>query len=115
MRKDGTVDVQSRRLIFDWGTSRGPDGMVMDQKGRLYVAGGLNKENLPVETNEHKGGVYIFSPQGKHIDFVPIPRDEVTNCTFGDDDLKTLYITAGGTLWKVRTGTPGRLPWPKLK
>ncbi len=110
---DGTVNFKSQRLLHDWGTSRGPDGMVQDQQGRLYVAGGLNKPNPPVETNDNQGGIYIFNSEGKLLEFVHIPRDEVTNCTFGGDDMKTLYITAGGTLWSIRTTTAGRLPWPR--
>ncbi len=114
LRPDGTVDIDSRRLLHDWGTGRGPDGMVLDELGRIYVAGGLNKPHPPAETaDSFKGGVYVLTPAGQLIDFVPVPRDEVTNCTFGDDDLKTLYITAGGSLWRIRTTTPGRLPWPQ--
>ena len=41
-----------------------------------------------------------------------VPRDEVTNCGFGGDDLKTLYITGGGTLYSIRTTTAGRVIWP---
>ena len=40
---------------------------------------------------------------GKLVDFVPIPKDEVTNCAFGGSDGKTLFITAGGTLWSIAT------------
>lgn len=113
LKADGTVDAKSRKLLYDWGTSRGPDGIKLDAKGRLYVAGGLNKPNPPAETNEKKGGVYVFSPEGKLLTIVHVDRDEVTNCAFGDEDLRTLYITAGGTLWKIRTTTPGDVPWPR--
>ena len=113
LQSDGSLDLTSQKLIYDWGTSRGPDGMVLDTAGRLYVAGGLNKANPPSETNDKRGGVYVFSPEGKLLTFVHIPRDEVTNCTFGGDDLKTLFITAGGSLWSIRTTTPGQLPWPR--
>ena len=41
-----------------------------------------------------------------------VPTDEVTNCAFGGDDRKTLYVTGGGTLYTIRTTTPGRLVWP---
>ena len=112
LQADGSVDLKSQKLIYDWKTGRGPDGMVLDQKGRLYVAGGLNHPNLPNETDDLKGGVYVFSPEGNRVAFAPVPRDEVTNCTFGGADLKTLYITAGGTLWSIRTTTAGRMPWP---
>ena len=114
LRSDGSLNLPSQKLLFDWKTGRGPDGMVLDSQGRIYVAGGLNEPNPPHETaDEFKGGVYVFHPDGKLLDFVAIPRDEVTNCTFGGDDLKTLYITAGGTLWSIRTTTRGRMPWPK--
>lgn len=111
LQPDGTVDAASRKIVFDWQTGRGPDGMAIDRSGRLYVAAGLNKPHPPAETAaKFKGGVYIFSAAGKWIAFVPIPRDEVTNCTFGGPDLKTLYITGGGTLWRIRTHTAGWVP-----
>jgi len=110
LRPDGSIDPQTRRLIFDWKTSRGPDGLKMDQAGRLFAAAGINKANLPYETVEpHTAGIYIFSAEGKLLDFAAVPRDEVTNCAFGGDDLKTLYITAGGTLWSLRLATAGHV------
>src|SRR5581483_2510073 len=66
LRGDGTVDPASRKLLHDWGTGRGPDGIKQDQKGRLYVAAGLNKPNPPFEPAiDKKGGIYVFSPEGK--------------------------------------------------
>jgi gluconolactonase len=110
LKPDGTADSQSRKLIFDWKTSRGPDGLKIDRQNRLFVAAGLNKANPPFETVEpYKGGIYVLSYEGKLLDFVPVPKDEVTNCAFGGDDLKTLYITAGSSLWSIRVNTPGRV------
>src|ERR1043166_4314164 len=43
--KDGSVDLKTKKLIYHWGKGRGPDGVKQDQKGRLYVAGGLNTPN----------------------------------------------------------------------
>src|SRR5205807_1866420 len=100
LRKDSTVDLASRKLLYDWGQGRGPDGLKQDQKGRLYVAAGLNKPHPPFEpATDRKGGIYVLSPEGKLLAFLAVPRDEVTNCAFGGDDLMTLYITAGGTLY----------------
>lgn len=114
LNDDGTVDPPSRRLLFDWRSGRGPDGMVLDVQGRIYVAAGLNKANPPFETiDEFKGGVYVLSPEGKLLAFQPVGPDEVTNCTFGGDDLQTLYVTAGGHLWSIRTTTKGQLVWPR--
>lgn len=110
LTRDGGIDPNSRKLIFDWVDARGPDGLKMDRDGLLYVAAGLNKANPPYETaNKLKGGVYVISAAGKLVEFIAIPRDEVTNCAFGGPDLKTLYITAGGTLWSVPVKTPGRI------
>jgi gluconolactonase len=113
--KDGEVNHDSKKLIYDWGNGRGPDGVKQDAKGRLYVAAGLNKPNPPAEpATDVKGGIYVLSPAGKLLEFLPVPTDEVTNCAFGGDDLKTLYITGGGTVYSIRTTTPGRVVWPKV-
>ena len=117
LKPDGTVDPKSQKLLHDWGKGRGPDGVKQDAKGRLYVAGGLNKPNPPAEpAADVKGGIYVIDPEsGKLLAFVAVPTDEVTNCAFGGDDLKTLYITGGGTLYSIRTTTPGRIVWPVKK
>jgi gluconolactonase len=113
LKADGTVDPASRKLLYDWGKGRGPDGLKQDAQGRLYVAAGLNRPNPPAEPDpDVKGGIYVLSPEGKRLAFLPVPTDEVTNCAFGGDDRKTLYITGGGTLYSVRTTTPGRVLWP---
>lgn len=108
LNPDGSVDPKTRHLLFDWKTSRGPDGLKIDRRGRLFVAAGLNRDNLPDETTKpYPGGIYILSNSGRLLDFIAIPDDEVTNCTFGGPDLKTLFITAGGNLWSVPLKEPG--------
>jgi gluconolactonase len=114
--KDGEVDGKSKAKVHDWGKGRGPDGLKQDEKGRLYVAGGLNKPNPPAEpADDVKGGIYVLSAEGKLLDFLPVPTDEVTNCAFGGEDRKTLYITGGGVLYSIRTTTPGRVVWAGKK
>jgi gluconolactonase len=113
--KDGSVDLTTKKLIYDWGKGRGPDGVKQDAKGRLFVAGGLNKPSPPAEpATDVKGGIYVLSPEGKLLAFLPVPTDEVTNCAFGGDDLRTLYITGGGIIYSIRTVTPGRVVWPEV-
>jgi len=115
LKGDGSIVPNSRKLIFDWGTARGPDGFKMDTAGRLYVAAGLTRNNPPYEFNDkYKGGIYVLSSSGKLLEYVPIPKDEVTNCAFGGPDLRTLYITAGGSLWSIKVATPGRITAPKV-
>ncbi len=113
LKSDGTVDFASQKLIYDWKGTRGPDGMKLDAAGRLFVAAGLNRQNPPYETQEQPtAGIYVFSPAGDLLEFVSILRDETTNCAFGGDDLKTLFVTAGGSLWSIRVVTPGKPVWP---
>ena len=109
LQPNGRVDLATQTLIHDWKTTRGPDGMKLDVEGRLYVAAGLNKPNPPHESAEQPtAGIYVFSPAGELLEFVRIPRDETTNCAFGGADGKTLYVTAGGSLWSLRTKVAGR-------
>jgi gluconolactonase len=113
LKPDGSTG--GRRVIHDFGTSRGGDGMCLDSLGNIYVAAGLNTPNPPAEGGPDTAGIYIFSPVGKQVGFIPIPEDAVTNCTFGDPDLKTLYITAGKTLFRIRLNVTGHLLWPTTK
>ena len=104
LKPDGTVDPKSQKLLYDWGKGRGPDGLKQDAKGRLYVAGGLNKPNPPAEPADRREGRHLRdrpARAGKLLAFLGVPTDEVTNCAFGGDDLKTLYITGGGTLYSI--------------
>lgn len=55
----------------------------------------------------------MLSPNGKLLEFIALPLDEVTNVAFGGSDLKTLYVTAGGTLWSIRVRTPGRVSFSR--
>lgn len=107
LNDDGSVDPATQTMIFDWEDSRGPDGLEMDTAGRLWVAAGRNESVPPYETTAFGAGVYILSPDGTLLDVIPIPQDETTNVAFGDEDLRTLYVTAGGSLWSMRTALPG--------
>jgi gluconolactonase len=109
LKPGGAIDPASRKLIFDWKSARGPDGFKMDRKGRLYVAAGRNKPSQFETADEFKGGLYIISPDGRLLEFVPFEKDETTNCAFGGKELKTLFVTAGNQLWSIPVDTPGRI------
>jgi len=117
LNADGTVDLKTKKVLYDWKDGRGPDGLKQDSQGRLFVAAGLNKPNPPAEPSMTvKAGIYVIDPEsGKLLDFVAVPTDEVTNCAFGGEDLKTLYVTGGGTLYSIRVQAPGRVVFPKQK
>jgi gluconolactonase len=105
LRADGSTG--RRRIVHDFGSGRGGDGMCLDSQGNLYVAAGLNSGFSPAQDDSVKAGVYVFSSPGTSLGFVPVPEDSVTNCTFGDADLKTLYITASTALWRIRVNAVG--------
>ncbi len=111
---DRNVVDGSQKKLFDWGSDRGPDGMAIDKQSRLYVTAGLNYAAPPHETaDKYKAGVYVISPEGELLTTIPVPIDMVTNCAFGGEDRKTLYITAGHKLWNIRVNEPGHVAWPK--
>lgn len=114
LRADGSVVPASRKLLFDWGSDRGPDGLALDSMGRIYATAGFNFPKPPVETSiKYGAGVYVFSPEGQLLQTIPVPADMVTNCTFGGKDLRTLYVTAGHKLWSIPVKDPGHLAWPR--
>ncbi|MEY4565468.1 MAG: Gluconolactonase precursor [Planctomycetota bacterium] len=110
---DGMVKNGTGKVLYDWGKGRGPDGLKQDRSGRLYVAAGSNRAVPPFEPdNSFKGGIYVFDMDGKLLAYRNIPTDEVTNCAFGGEDLKDLYVTGGGVLYRLRTVESGVVTWP---
>ncbi|MCM3901260.1 MAG: SMP-30/gluconolactonase/LRE family protein [Pyrinomonadaceae bacterium] len=102
---DGTAT--NMRIFHNFYPGRSGDGMSIDVKGNLYVAAGLHRRRGTSETLDTKPGIHVFAPSGELLKFIPIPEELVTNCAFGGADLKTLYVTAGKTLFKVRTEIEG--------
>ncbi len=69
-----------------------PDGMRMDTAGRLYSTAG--------------DGVQVFAPSGELLGIIQVPQAPA-NCTFGDADKRTLYITAKTSLYSIRLAAQG--------
>ena len=105
LQPDGTV--RNMRVHYNFSPGRSADGMSIDTQGNLYASAGMNQLRGSSETLDTKAGVYVISPAGKLLKFIPIPEDGLTNNAFGGPDMKTLYVTAGKTLFKVRTEIPG--------
>jgi gluconolactonase len=100
--------VANERVHIDFYPGRSGDGMCIDAEGNLYVAAGLHKLRKTSETLDTKPGIHVISPAGKLLAFRETPEDTITNCTFGGDDLKTLYVTCGTLLLSIRTEIPGK-------
>jgi gluconolactonase len=105
--QSGTPSAQ--RLVFDFAPGRGGDGIELDLDGNLYVAAGVNRPRSEHETAQWPAGVYVISPEGHAVARVPIPEDLVTNIAFGGDDGRTLYVTAGKSLFRTRVDLPGQV------
>ena len=105
LQPDGTV--RNMRVLYNFYPGRSADGMSIDTEGNLYAAAGLHATRGTAETLDTKCGVYVISPQGKLLKFIPIPEDYITNTAFGGPDMKTLYVTAGKTLYRMRNDIAG--------
>ncbi len=99
--------VSNMRLFYNFYPGRSGDGMTIDSEGNLYVAAGLHRRRGTAETLDTPTGVHVISPEGERIEIIPIPEDTITNAAFGGPELKTLYVTAGKTLFQINTDVVG--------
>ena len=93
VRPDGTL--ASGRVFFDMSSAPGEDaidGIKVDQRGTLYVSG--------------PGGLWIISAEGTHLGTVTGP-EHPHNMAWGDDDGRTLYLTAQTGLYRLRLNVSG--------
>ena len=95
------------RVFHNFYPGRSADGLCIDTRGNVYAIAGLHMRRGTSETLDTRPGVHVFSPQGKLLRFVLIPEDTVTNCTFGGQDMKTLFVTAGKSLYEVAVEVAG--------
>lgn len=102
-----TVRMNIRRFTFDrdavrdgtvFATVQGegdgaPDGMKIDEAGHIVCTG--------------PGGLHFFTPEGVCLGVLRTPA-RVANFTWGDEDLRTLYLCAGSSLLSLRMRVGGR-------
>jgi gluconolactonase len=96
---DGTIKLPGR-VFFDAtagvkaGKKGAPDGLKVAADGTVFAT-------CP-------GGVYVITPDGKHLGTIAPGADFPTaNCAFGDADGKTLYMTSDHTLCRIRLNIKG--------
>lgn len=86
------------KVFFDMTSAPGEDaldGIKVDQQGHLYVSG--------------PGGLWILSPDGKHLGTLKGP-EHPHNLAWGDDDGKTLYLAAQTSIYRIRLNIAGIRP-----
>jgi gluconolactonase len=72
-----------------------PDGMRVDVNGNLFVTGPL--------------GIWVWDPNGNHLGTIVVP-EQPANLAWGDAGYQTLYITAGTSVYRLKTKTHGFVP-----
>ena len=86
------------KVFFDMSSDKAPgvpDGMKVDKKGNIFDAG--------------PGGLWIISPEGKHLGSVHTP-DSISNLAFGDADGKSLFLMLHSALYRIKLNTEGLIP-----
>jgi gluconolactonase len=96
VKADGTLTNSRVFAELPGAADKGvPDGMKVDIKGNIYSSG--------------SGGVWIFSPTGQLLGKIAVP-ESVTNLAWGNKDYKTLYITAGNSIYRIPLNIAGIKP-----
>ena len=72
-----------------------PDGMKIDIHGNIWNSG--------------PGGIWVISPEGKHLGTILLP-ERITNLAWGDDDAMTIYATGPSMVTRVRVNVEGLRP-----
>jgi gluconolactonase len=72
-----------------------PDGIKVDTHGDLFVTG--------------PHGIWVWDAQGHHLGTIELP-EQPANLTWGDNDYRTLYITATTSVYRLRTKVRGFVP-----
>ena len=107
---DGTPS--RRRLVFDFGRGRGGDGLRLDERGNLWVAAGIMFPRHAGETADVPPGIYVITPEGQLLGRIPIPEDLCTNLAFGGPGRRTLFVTAGKSIYRVPLAVSGYALYP---
>jgi len=95
---DGAGSVTGGEEFFDMTGAEGEDaidGLKVDTAGNVYVCG--------------PSGIWLLSPGGEHLGTLRLPESP-HNLAWGDEDARTLYITALTSIYRIRLAIPGVRP-----
>lgn len=70
----------------------GPDGLKVDERDNVYCCG--------------PGGLHVFAPDATCLGVIRVP-EVLANFTWGDADMRSLFLTASTSLYRVRSQTAG--------
>jgi gluconolactonase len=85
-------------VLFDMTDADGEDaidGLKVDQAGNVYACG--------------PGGIWIISPDGEHLGTLGLPESP-HNLAWGEEDARSLYVTALTSVYRIRLQIPGIRP-----
>ena len=92
LRPDGWLRGGRMFVDQDVEAKGNPDGMKVDAEGNLYITGG--------------GGLWVVDPNGQHLGTIPLP-EQPANLAFGNDDLRSIYLTARTSIYRIGVNIPG--------
>lgn len=93
-------------VLHSFGPHRGIDGMTLDDEGNVIATCGW-------EVSGPGPMITVFAPNGRVLETHPVPCKRPTNCTFGEDDMRTLFVTSiDGFVYRTRTDHRGKPWWP---
>jgi gluconolactonase len=72
-----------------------PDGMKVDEDGRLWTTGA--------------GGVWVVTPEGERLGVFEM-EEHAANLTFGGDRYTSLFLAASTSVYRVETNVRGIAP-----
>lgn len=95
--RSGKLDRSGDRIFatMDPGQPGGPDGMKVDQDGRVYIAVAL--------------GVWVYEPDGTLLGILSLPK-RPSNLAWSGEDSKTLTMTMVDSVCRVRMAVTGVIP-----
>jgi gluconolactonase len=95
---DASGRLANNRVFVDMSSAEPgvPDGMKVTRDGHLFCTG--------------SGGIWVIDPQGRRLGVIRVP-EVPRNLAFGGPDARTLYITAGTSLYSLQTKMVGIGPW----
>ena len=89
---DGTLS--NNRIFCDMSSAEPgvPDGIKVDIEGRVYCTG--------------SGGIWVIDADGNRLGTIRVP-EVPRNLVFGGENLDTLFITAGDSVYRLQTRVRG--------